>query len=37
MKSWVWRSRADCFRAFQLSHWLGLAVFLGLVLDYRYG
>lgn len=31
------RRRADCFRAFQLSHWLGLAVFLGLALDYRYG
>ena len=29
------RRRADCFRAFELSHWLGFAVFLGLVLDYR--
>lgn len=30
------RSRADCFRAFQLSHWLGLAVFLGLALDSQF-
>lgn len=30
------RSRADCFRAFQWSHWLGLAVFLGLALDSQF-
>lgn len=27
------RSRADCFRAFRLSHWLGFVVFLALALD----
>ena len=28
------RSREGCFRAFRLNHWLGFAVFAGLVLDY---
>jgi 4-hydroxybenzoate polyprenyltransferase len=35
---WHWtlirqRTRAGCFRAFRLNHWLGFAVFAGLVLD----
>ena len=28
------RSRDGCFRAFRLNHWLGFAVFAGLVLDH---
>jgi 4-hydroxybenzoate polyprenyltransferase len=28
------RDRAACFRAFLGNHWLGLAVFLGIALDY---
>jgi 4-hydroxybenzoate polyprenyltransferase len=28
------RSRAGCFKAFQLNHWLGLTVFAGIALDY---
>ena len=28
------RSREGCFRAFRLNHWLGFAVFAGLVLDH---
>lgn len=28
------RERDDCFRAFRLNHWLGLAVFAGLVLSW---
>ena len=28
------RSREGCFRAFRLNHWLGFAVFSGLVLDH---
>ena len=36
--AWHWtlireRSRAGCFRAFRLNHWLGFAVFLGVVAD----
>ncbi|MGC4061288.1 MAG: 4-hydroxybenzoate octaprenyltransferase [Aquabacterium sp.] len=27
------RDRADCFKAFRLNHWLGLTVWLGVVLD----
>lgn len=27
------RVRADCFKAFRLNHWLGLTVWLGVVLD----
>jgi 4-hydroxybenzoate polyprenyltransferase len=27
------RSREGCFRAFRLNHWLGLAVFAGVVAD----
>jgi 4-hydroxybenzoate polyprenyltransferase len=27
------REREDCFKAFRLNHWLGLAVFLGLLVD----
>lgn len=27
------RDRANCFKAFRLNHWLGLTVWLGLVLD----
>ncbi len=35
---WHWRlirdrSREGCFRAFRANHWLGLAVFVGVVLD----
>jgi 4-hydroxybenzoate polyprenyltransferase len=28
------RERDDCFRAFRLNHWLGFAVFAGIVLSY---
>jgi hypothetical protein len=28
------RTRAGCFRAFLHNHWLGLAVYVGIVLDY---
>jgi 4-hydroxybenzoate polyprenyltransferase len=28
------RSRDGCFRAFRLNHWLGFAVFAGVVLDH---
>jgi 4-hydroxybenzoate polyprenyltransferase len=28
------RDRTQCFRAFQHNHWLGLAVFVGIALDY---
>ncbi|MBC8058595.1 MAG: 4-hydroxybenzoate octaprenyltransferase [Rhizobiales bacterium] len=28
------RSRDDCFRAFRLNHWLGFAVFAGVVVNY---
>ena len=28
------RERASCFRAFLHNHWLGLAVFAGVALDY---
>jgi 4-hydroxybenzoate polyprenyltransferase len=28
------RDRADCFRAFLGNHWLGFAVFAGIVADY---
>jgi 4-hydroxybenzoate polyprenyltransferase len=28
------RTRDGCFRAFRLNHWLGFAVFVGLVLDH---
>ncbi len=27
------RDRDGCFKAFRLNHWLGLSVFVGLVLD----
>ena len=27
------RSRDGCFRAFRLNHWLGFAVFAGIVAD----
>jgi len=27
------RSRDGCFKAFRLNHWLGFAVFVGVVLD----
>jgi 4-hydroxybenzoate polyprenyltransferase len=27
------RSREGCFRAFRHNHWIGLAVFAGVVLD----
>ncbi|HEY8707125.1 MAG TPA: 4-hydroxybenzoate octaprenyltransferase [Burkholderiaceae bacterium] len=27
------RTRGDCFRAFRLNHWLGFAVFAGVVID----
>ncbi|WP_374316116.1 4-hydroxybenzoate octaprenyltransferase [Aquabacterium sp.] len=35
---WHWqlihrRERADCFKAFRLNHWLGLTVWVGLLLD----
>jgi 4-hydroxybenzoate polyprenyltransferase len=30
------RDRAACFRAFLGNHWLGLAVFVGVALDYAY-
>jgi 4-hydroxybenzoate polyprenyltransferase len=35
---WHWtlirtRSRDGCFRAFRLNHWLGFAVFAGVVVD----
>jgi 4-hydroxybenzoate polyprenyltransferase len=26
------RQRDDCFKAFRLNHWLGLTVFVGIVL-----
>ena len=29
------RDRASCFKAFLHNHWIGLAIFLGIVLDYR--
>ena len=28
------RSREGCFKAFRLNHWVGLSVFVGLVLSY---
>jgi len=28
------RERDDCFKAFRLNHWLGFAVFAGIVLSY---
>jgi 4-hydroxybenzoate polyprenyltransferase len=28
------RDRAECFRAFLGNHWLGFAVFAGIVADY---
>jgi 4-hydroxybenzoate polyprenyltransferase len=28
------RSRDGCFKAFRLNHWVGFAVFAGLVLSY---
>jgi 4-hydroxybenzoate polyprenyltransferase len=28
------RSREGCFKAFRLNHWVGFAVFVGLVLSY---
>ena len=28
------RSREGCFRAFRLNHWLGFAVFVGVVLEF---
>jgi 4-hydroxybenzoate polyprenyltransferase len=28
------REREDCFRAFQNNNWFGMAVFLGILLDY---
>jgi 4-hydroxybenzoate polyprenyltransferase len=31
------RSRAGCFKAFRLNHWLGFSVFAGVVLSYRLG
>jgi 4-hydroxybenzoate polyprenyltransferase len=36
--AWHWtmirgRTRAGCFRAFRLNHWVGLAVFAGVLLD----
>ena len=27
------RTREGCFKAFRLNHWLGLAVFVGLLVD----
>ena len=27
------RSRAGCFRAFRLNHWVGFAIFAGVVVD----
>ena len=38
MAAWHWtlirdRSRAGCFRAFRLNHWLGFAVFAGVAAD----
>ncbi|HZV93837.1 MAG TPA: 4-hydroxybenzoate octaprenyltransferase [Caldimonas sp.] len=30
------RSRDGCFRAFRLNHWLGFAVFAGVVLDFAF-
>jgi 4-hydroxybenzoate polyprenyltransferase len=32
-----YRERMNCFRAFLNNNWFGLAVFLGIVLDYRFG
>jgi 4-hydroxybenzoate polyprenyltransferase len=31
------RERDDCFKAFRLNHWLGLTVFVGLLLDHAIG
>ncbi len=31
------RRREDCFRAFKNNNWVGMAVFAGLLLDYRLG
>jgi 4-hydroxybenzoate polyprenyltransferase len=28
------RSREGCFKAFRLNHWVGFAVFVGVVLSY---
>jgi len=38
---WHWRlirerTREGCFRAFRLNHWLGFAVFAGVVLGYAW-
>jgi 4-hydroxybenzoate polyprenyltransferase len=37
--AWHWRlirhrTREGCFRAFRLNHWVGFAVFAGIVADY---
>jgi 4-hydroxybenzoate polyprenyltransferase len=31
------RSRDGCFKAFRANHWLGFAVFAGVVADYSFG
>jgi 4-hydroxybenzoate polyprenyltransferase len=31
------RSREGCFRAFRLNHWVGFAVFAGVVVDHALG
>jgi 4-hydroxybenzoate polyprenyltransferase len=32
-----YRDRHGCFRAFLNNNWFGMAVFLGILLDYRFG
>ncbi len=38
-QQWLIRARTprDCFRAFLNNHWFGLAIFLGIALDYLFG
>jgi len=31
------RERMNCFRAFLNNNWFGMVVFLGILLDYRFG
>jgi 4-hydroxybenzoate polyprenyltransferase len=37
-QQWLIRAREprDCFRAFRNNHWFGLAIFVGIALDYLF-